>query len=768
MHTSSIKYIAHVKENADGALEGQDIFDHLRGTAALASSFADVFGAGRAAEMVGLVHDLGKFTDGWQDYIRRTSGYDVDDKSSGDEDRGNHSDLGAFVLMYKHKGRADKTSRLLASIVAGHHAGLPDWEYGDIGEPMIKRMFDRGDEDELKMSLRETLSAICDDERVRNLIEHTAVGPFPCAQLPHDALHLWCRMLFSCLVDADYLDTERFIDDSIAAIRSDRMLSIAELKVRLDSFMERKSRGAAPSPVNEIRAKILSRCREKAELAPGIFTLSVPTGAGKTLASMMFALDHALIHGHRRVIVAIPYTSIIEQTSNVYRYGTDDSDEISRGSVLFGADNVIEHHSNISPDRETARTKLAAENWDAPIIVTTNVQLFGSLAAARPSRCRKLHNIANSIIILDEVQLLQSGYLLSIIRDLEHLVKYFGVTVVMCSATLPALVGTLGEGNDKIEGFNAYDVIEIYDEGRDEMRDALKRVRFEVRGDDDVFDDWRAVADELAGHERVMCVVNTRASARELYTCMPDGTFHLSAQMCGEDRSDVIAEIKKRLRTSEDVRVISTQLVEAGVDIDFPIVYRAYAGLDSIVQAAGRCNREGRLDGYGRVVVFNAPVSSPPGMLRKAEEASRCVLFGQKTFELSDELIKSYFQELFSVLKGFDVPNAKNMMLKDLGGRYSFRTYASRYRLIDDCDQAAVLVPYKNEKADGAALIKLIESGRVDRDILRRAQRFTVNVNRGELAKMMAAGMIREIEEGRFLTVTNQRFYKAGIGLVTP
>ena len=332
--------------------------------------------------------------------------------------------------------------------------------------------------------------------------------------------------------------------------------------------MKEQFANAPSTTVNRIRAEVLRQCRDKAPKPPGLFSLTVPTGGGKTLSSLAFALEHAARHGKRRVIYAIPYTSIIEQTANIFR-------------DIF-SDAVVEHHSNLDPDRETVKSRLATENWDAPVIVTTNVQFFESLFAAKISRCRKLHNIVNSVVVLDEAQLLPPEFLQPILDVMNLLVRHYGVTFVLSTATQPAL-GTLQTFQRTIRGLDR--VHELIDDPDALYRD-LERVTVAMPRDFHQTQDWDDIAQQMQQHPSVLMVVNSRADARELHRRMPTGTLHLSALMCGEHRSWVIADIKRRLQTGEAVRVVSTQLVEAGVDVDFPVVYRALAGLDSIAQAA--------------------------------------------------------------------------------------------------------------------------------------------------------------------------------------
>ena len=363
--------------------------------------------------------------------------------------------------------------------------------------------------------------------------------------------------------------------------------------------MTTKVQNSEPSPVNKIRAEFLSQCREAATKAPGIFTLTIPTGGGKTLSSLAFALEHAVRHKKRRIIYAIPYTSIIEQTAKEFKK-----------IVAPLGDSILEHHSNVEPDKESqenAKSRLATENWDAPIVVTTTVQLFESLFAARTSRCRKLHNIANSVVVLDEVQLLPLQHLAPIRKIIALLARHYGVTFILSTATPTGLHAQNNPfGKKLLEGLSSTEIVR----NSGKYYTQLKRVRYKLPENFQTPRSWVEIAEELKQYDSVLVIVNKRQDAKDLFDLMPTGTYHLSALMCPAHRSCVIKEIKERLKDCKPTRVISTQLVEAGVDLDFPVVYRAMAGLDSIVQAGGRCNREGKLD-VGKVVVFVPPSTHP-------------------------------------------------------------------------------------------------------------------------------------------------------------
>lgn len=741
-----IKYIAHIRREEDGGVVIQDLFDHLRGVAERARGFADAFGAGGFAECMGLLHDVGKFAAGWQDAIRRENDLDGLEDEDAKGGKSHHSSLGAVVLPAK-SGRWGPSEKVVAYAVAGHHAGLPDWVSGGKGASAEFRLTDGGES--IAPKLAELLKDVKRDPTVARYLDDIEI-PSPKDTVPRaENINMWIRMLFSCLVDADYLDTECFMDPSRAAMRV-VPTSLADLKAKLDAYMSELAEASRGGAVNAIRANVLAKCREAALRAQGCFTLSVPTGAGKTLASMAFALDHAIAHGKKRVIVAAPYTSIIEQTAEVY-------------ARIFGDENVVQHHSSLDPERETLRSRLAAEDWSAPIIVTTNVRFFETLASARPASCRRMHNIVDSVVILDEAHLIPPGYLCSAELALAGLIESFGVTVLKCSATMPIISGRVGGGSAAFDAPNIS--TEIYGASRKEMFDALKRVHIHLPRDDARME-WDEVAERLSLHDRVLCIVDTRRSARELHALMPRETFHLSALMCAADRSDTIEEIKLALDGGGPVRVVSTQLIEAGVDIDFPVVYRAFAGIDSILQASGRCNREGRMES-GDVFVFNAPNAPPPGLLAKGADIARSMLSGQSELEISDGSIRSYFEKLLNVVNDLDAPSSRGEMFKiDRRLEYRFRTYAQKYHLIDEGGQVPIIVPYINEEKDkdGAAMIEELDR-KITRGLVRQLQRYTVNIHAGEFSRMRGEGMIREVGEGKFFALSMPEFYKNGLGV---
>ena len=733
----STRLIAHAARDTHGDWrEPHDLVEHLRGVADLAATFAAPFGGAGWAELAGRWHDLGKFRQRFQRYIRQASGFEADAHIVGEAGKAPHSTAGALLAIEQF----NPAGRVLAYLIAGHHAGLADW-FGQLDA----RISGPRSRDELKEALAQSPPP--------EILDIGDFTPDPC-DVPGKAegLALWVRMLFSALVDADFLDTERYMDPDRSAQRSP-WRGLDDLAPRFDIHMADLSSGAEATPVNALRADILRQCRDAAKHDPGIFSLTVPTGGGKTLSGMAFALEHARLHGKRRVIHVIPYTSIIEQTADVFR-------------DIFG-DEVVEHHSNAEtdPDHETPASRLACENWDAPIVVTTNVQFFESLFASRTSRCRKLHNIVDSVVVLDEAQMLPPELLQPILDVLRLLARHYGVTVLLSTATQPTLASSeYFDATRNMRGLD--DVHEIIDDP-DALYTALERVDVRLPADWDRPSQWTQLAEELAENDSVLAIVNRRQDARELWECMPEGTVHLSGLMCGEHRSQVIADIKQRLADGIPTRVVSTQLVEAGVDLDFPVVYRALAGLDSIAQAAGRCNREGRLDGKGEVVVFVPPTPAPPGLLRQGEDACRAVLHEVSDAPLTRDRFNKYFQRLYYGCE-LDAAGICDLLTKDARDlAVDFRTAAEKFRLIDDEDAASVIVLYRGQNGSDDRVeqwIGLLRRDGPKRWLMRKLQRYVVDVRHRLITPLLARGDIEEVTPGMYVQCSHG-LYDATLGL---
>ena len=751
-------FIAHIRKDGD-QLVMHPLDDHVGDVSRLASEFAATFGSASWAALAALWHDLGKFREGFQSYIRQSNDPDAHIEWRVSGPNKTHSAAGALwaqqYLEQVDKCAGPGIARVLSYLIAGHHPGLSDWA-GE-NNSLTYRFSKEASLNELATTLAAPIPG------------HILKPSIPLPGL-HDLLHhrdddksdpipgrfaLWVRMLFSCLVDADRLDTEAFKTPDKHAIRKG-FSSLCELERQLVTHLDEKAkdvaeRGEADSTVNRKRAEVLRACLAKAIQPPGVFSLTVPTGGGKTLSSLAFALRHAVSHGKRRVVYTIPYTSIIEQTAKIFR-------------DIFGDENVIEHHSNVEVDesQETTRSQLACENWDAPLVVTTNVQLLESLFANRTSRCRKLHNLVSSVIILDEAQLLPVAYLQPVVDALRLLVKDYGVTLVLCTATQPTLETRTGFDQAKaLRGFKAGEVREIVDDVPGLYGD-LERVRMHLPADLNATRTWDDLAPEIARHEAVLAIVGRRADARDLYRQLkvdnPKGLWHLSGLMCAEHRSDTIQAIKTALaerrqasstgKLSQPIRVVSTQLVEAGVDIDFPVVYRALAGLDSIAQAAGRCNREGRLE-RGEVHVFVPPQEPPPGLLRIAKQKTQHLWRALQPG--SNPMGVERFGEFFSALYRDSSLDAKNIrdLLRSRSPEFQvmFRTAAERFRLIDEQDGATVFVRYQRNPDDdsiGMWLNTLKKNG-PDRWLLRKLQRYGVTIYNNDLQRLLKQGDIESL-----------------------
>jgi CRISPR-associated endonuclease/helicase Cas3 len=696
--------------------------------------------------LAGLWHDLGKFAPEWQEYLRKKSGADIHmDEIVGTVD---HSTAGAQWADRK----IPFFGRVLAFLLAGHHAGLSDG-IATSSSSLLARL----------------------EKRIPPLpvIPHSIadaasnLNPIPATLRSGHSLAFFARILFSSLVDADFLATEAFMSEEKARFRPVDPPSITDLEATLVVHLATFPPPA--SEVNRLRVQIRDHCLAAAEELPGMFSLTVPTGGGKTLSSLAFALKHARLHDLRRIIYVIPYTSIIEQNANVFR----------EALAALGPEVVLEHHSNLDPDSEhqSIASRLTAENWDARIIVTTNVQFFESLHGNRSSRCRKLHRLARAVVILDEAQALPIEFLAPCLRTLEELTNTYGTSVVLCTATQPALV----RRDEFPIGLTPPREIIPDPSG---LHRALRRV-VATRSPEKLDDD--ALGKMLADEAQVLCVVNTRRHARELFELLPDdgSRYHLSALMCAEHRTKCLAAIRCRLERRLPVRLISTQLIEAGVDIDFPVVYRELAGLDSITQAAGRCDREGKLTDAagkpaGRVVIFESPSLPPAGFIRNTAASAAEILSGNPPDPLAPEAVESYFRihywkhadstDVNHILDCWpDLRRAAHLSPEDaardtlLGFR--FRTCADEFRLIDDSYTESVIIPYG---AVGKALWREVretfDPTRL-RHLGRKLQRYTVSVPRTQYQELLTAGILLPAHDDRFFFLNSDIHYSEDFGL---
>lgn len=755
---------------------------HEKNVADRAAAFAAPFDGAAWASLLGRWHDLGKYSLEFQHYLLSVTGADSDsdDETAPKNSPAHGPDHSTAGAQHAAAALPRLGGVLLAYLLAGHHAGLPNGRDADSSSCLEER---------LKKAIPNFASApqsVLAAPAETTLLKNTPL--FALAENGH-ATAFFLRMLFSALVDADFLDTEAFMDNARAAQRAQLpQPTIAELAACLRAHMQTHfGAPAVPAPVafapaaNDVqhaRAGVLRACLAAAEKPTGLFTLTVPTGGGKTLASLSFALEHARRHGLERVIYVIPFTSIIEQNAQVFR------DVFAR----LGADTVLEHHSNLDIDapHHTSASRLASENWDARLIVTTNVQFFESLHARETSRCRKLHRLARSVIILDEAQTLPVGLMQPCLRAIEQLAKNYGSTVVLCTATQPAIART----DAFTIGLDPSALCEIIpDPAR--LHTALKRVR--VRNLGTLSND--ALAEKLASHPRVLCIVSTRAQAREIHALLlkllpsnNENVIHLSALMCPEHRSEVIDRIRALLRDGKPCRVVSTSLIEAGVNLDFPVVYRALAGLDSIAQAAGRCNREGLLAAAGDVFVFCPEKEPPSGFMRETADAAAQVLdLPQYAADpLSLEAVRHYFSLYYwkknavtdeqRIMDCFPLcPNQIGKGKREDLFTLSFRDCSEKFRLIDSAYQP-VIVPWKPReplkpdgtlRADGHALCEELRrtyEPSAQRLLARRLQRFTVAIPQRDWNAAKARGLIGMVHE-RFPLLASTADYSPVLGL---
>ena len=682
-------YLAHLTE--DGRT--QTILEHLKGTASLCSAFAAAFDAEAQGHLAGMAHDIGKYSAAFQ--RRLHGGPKVD-----------HASAGAFECL--------KTQQLAAAFaISGHHGGLPDGgSRGDAaGAGTFWGRINRASQGNLEdyHAWQSEFS-----------LPHANTPAFAGTRLEG---MFFTRMLFSCLVDADYTDTGAFMDNSPYLPASSS--SMEELWRRLETYVS----GWFPpkGALNMQRCVILEQCMSAgAQYGPGLFTLTVPTGGGKTVASLSFALAQAKARRMKRIVYVIPYTSIIEQTAQVFR-------------EILGDENVLEFHFGVQFDQqeddasspETAPLTRSVETWDVPVIVTTAVQFFESLYACQPSKCRKLHNLAQSVLIFDEAQMLPLPYLRPCVWAIAQLVRHYGASAVLCTATQPALDPIFQEFAPEIPIREICPMAEAHWE-------SFRRVSFQQAGTLS----WMDLAARLQQQEQVLCVVNTRRAAREVFHQLSGpGNFHLSTLMYPAHRRRILDEIRRRLRDGLPCRVVSTSLIEAGVDVDFPAVYRELSGLDSILQAAGRCNREGKRPPEDSIVTIFQGEDPPPRLFETSIGAGKIVLDHCQDVS-SRAAIHTYFSTLLD-LKGAEAQDAHHILPLMESEFFPFRTVAERFHLIES-PTTTVYLPLE----EGAGLVELLRSGQYSRTLYRRLGQYGVSVYPQHLAALEQAGALEHLEDG--------------------
>lgn len=713
------KRIAHITE--DGKEES--VLEHLRKVGMQMRAFTASYSFGEIdmepyAFMTGLGHDIGKYSDLFQQKISGNANIKVD-----------HSTAGAKE-MYKRGMLA------AAFAIAGHHGGLPNGK--DATDSCLTARKSREIED---------YSAYAEElvlERVADVKKISAQGKFSYA--------FFVRMLFSALVDADFLQTERFMADGRVCrgdydtidVLYERMSAFIAEKGWLDGIGEKQG-------INKIRAEILAGCQAKGSSDAGVFSLTVPTGGGKTVASMLFALEHAKKHGKERVIYVIPYTSIIEQNAAVYK-------------AILGEKNVLEHYANVSVERDgdendegKRRQFLSMENWDAPVIVTTSVQFFESLFSHRVSKCRKLHHIANSVVVFDEVQMIPLFYTKPCMYAIKELVSSYAVTAVLCTATQPDFGKWLAP-------------LEVTELCQEYQRYFMLLKRTVVKDIGKMTKDF--LTDEINKRNQVLVIVNKKKTAQEIFGGLEkEGSYHLSTYMTPEHRKEVIAEIKERLKKAKEdsgirVRVVSTSLIEAGVDVDFPSVYREKAGIDSIIQSAGRCNREGDNKAEDSVVsVFELEGESVPHLIEKnvavtEETAEKCGCYD------STEAISQYFHTLHHLDEAaLDAHGVVDAFVRPVNGEeFPFRTVGRKFRLIEQ-NTKLLIVPRRKETRELVdELHRRIQTGESFKTILRKLGSSTLNLYEWDYNRLIEESQAYEELEG-VAVLQNMASYREDIGL---
>jgi CRISPR-associated endonuclease/helicase Cas3 len=717
-----LAFYAHSLRNAPRS-QWHLLPEHLEDTGDRAGAIAAKWGAEPWGRAAGLLHDIGKYS---LEFARRLEG-------GGPVD---HATAGAQLSIetYGHLGR------LLAYAITGHHVGMLDGTGTDgatLDERLAKRVAD--------------YAAWRSETVLPGALPPPRIQPRPVANATERmgfALHVWVRMLFSALCDADFIDTEEFYAAAYSRdVTRGSPRTLGQLARQLDAHL---SEYRPDREINRLRAEILAAVRRKTTREPGLFTLTVPTGGGKTLASLAWALGHARAWGKDRVIYVIPYTSIIDQTARVFR----------RALGEFG-DAVLEHHSayreNANLDAE-AKLARAAENWDHPIVLTTAVQFFESLFSNRPSRCRKLHNIANSVVVLDEAQTLPPHLLRPCVAMLDELARNYGASILLCTATQPAVTESERPGDPRSlpGGLVDGEVRELMPPDL-RLHERLQRVRVRVAGtmtDDDVV----AALSEV---DKGLVIVNTRRHARDLYrrAAHLEGVCHLSALMYPEHRSARLAEIVEALRPEKTApaRLIATTVIEAGVDVDFRRVWRSMAGLDSIAQAAGRCNREGRRDRDDSIVTVFEPADQKmvPLFGLPAANATRQILRRHADDLLSPAAIRDYFGSYYGRLDRARDGLDEARVLKDLRGahashNYKFASIAEAVSLIDDAG-LPVIVPNTD---DGRQIVEALARAGDEADprevrlLYRRAQQYTVQVPPAVMLNLQGSGAVAPVLAG--------------------
>ena len=700
-----MEFFAHI-----GRERIQSIKEHSYGTADKAGNFASSFRKADWGYFCGMIHDIGKYSLPFQEKIKNNSNKKVD-----------HSTAGAKVCFEK-----GGMYSFMGYCIAGHHSGLPD--YGNSS--------DTGNAPTLEGRKKKQIE---DYSAYKNEIQIPEIKtiPFDPRKTPDPdfSLSVFIRMIYSCLVDADFLDTENFMKNGgtqrEAGENPEALLK--KLKDHVAGWLLNKD----IDTVNGRRTEILRNCFEYGQMERGIFQLTVPTGGGKTIASLAFALQHAVKNHMDRVIYVIPYTSIIEQNAEVFR-------------EILGDQNVLENHYNVDYEssEELKSMQLAAENWDKPVVVTTNVQFFESLFANKSSKCRKLHNIANSVIIFDEAQMLPTDYLKPCIAVMEELATNFRSSIVLCTATQPALTPLFRR---------KMPIIELCPRVEEQFQ-FFERVTFKNIGT--VSEE--ELIEKLEQEYQALCIVNTKKRAQKIYQTMKgEGVFHLSTTMYPKHRRRVLEKVRTLLGNGDKCILISTSLVEAGVDLDFHSVYRQLSGVDSMIQAAGRCNREGKRDvkeSFAYIFQFEEK-ENVPGQQLQIDVSKMMVSEDADISSLRG--IERYFEALYH-FRGESL-DKKKILEEFKNKRYNFATAAQNFKLIEE-NTSTVFISIEEEAEE---LLQQMKYQGYTKAGMRKAGQYCVQLYENDIEKLQGAGMLRPVSEDieDFFELANKKQYTQEMGL---
>lgn len=707
-----MKYIA--RRNDFG--QEQDLKEHLENVAILAMKFASHFDSSKIAYTIGLLHDIGKYSIAFQKRI------------NGSNEKVDHSTAGLQLVEKTFDGFL---ARVMGYCISGHHGGLVNFGTEvDNGElPTLNGRLKKNIEKYDAYQKEITISKDIDLEKIKSILRKS--------EMPDFSLSFYIRMLYSCLVDADYLDSEAFMNPEIdRKIDYDYQIMNSKLNNYLNNFKNKKG------IINEKRQEILRKCIQCSYMPRGLYRLTVPTGGGKTLSSMAFALNHLLNYNLKRIIYVIPYTSIIEQTANIFKN-------------IFGSDKVLEHHYNYNFEsdedddlnQEQEKLKLSTQNWDYPIIITTNVQFFESLYSNKSSKCRKLHNLSESVIIFDEVQMFPYDFLKPSLMAIKELVSHYGTTVLFCSATQPNFCNI-------IDNLKINDIIE----NPIELNSIFKRVQIKNLGDLSNKD----LSNIINNRKQALTIVNTRLMASKLFDLLEsESSYCLTTLITPDDRKNCIEEIKEKLESNQECIVVSTQLIEAGVDIDFPVVYRAISGIDSIIQAAGRCNREGKLD-IGEVFIFN-PIDDKT---KKNGHLAQSISLGELIIKQHEDIIsvmavEDYFNYAFKI-KDLDINRIISYFVKnkkECHFRYNYRDAAEKFKIIENNQYPIIII---NDKSKD--LIRKIKQLEFNEKYFNKLQQYTVMVYEYELKKLLKDKKISKLTNDIYI-LNDEKLYCKRKGL---